>query len=45
VILTVLVLAGLIFWTHRSNIKRIQSGNERRLGDKTGATQADSVVP
>jgi len=45
VILTVLVLAGLIFWTHRSNIKRIQSGNERRLGDKTGTTQADSVVP
>jgi len=44
-ILTVLLLAGLIFWTHRENIKRLQAGNERRLGDKTGATQADSVTP
>ncbi len=47
-ILTMLVLAGLIFWTHRENIKRLQAGNERRLGDKTGAsgsTQADSVTP
>ncbi|MCX7783359.1 MAG: glycerol-3-phosphate 1-O-acyltransferase PlsY [Meiothermus sp.] len=33
-ILTLLVLAGLIFWTHRENIKRLQAGNERRLGDK-----------
>lgn len=43
-ILTMLVLAGLIFWTHRENIKRLQAGNERRLGDKTGATQPDSVT-
>ncbi|WP_027876973.1 glycerol-3-phosphate 1-O-acyltransferase PlsY [Meiothermus cerbereus] len=46
-ILTVLLLAGLIFWTHRENIKRLQAGNERRLGDKTGvaeAPQTDSVT-
>lgn len=40
-ILTVLVLAGLIFWTHRENIKRLQAGNERRLGEKTSAAGAD----
>jgi glycerol-3-phosphate acyltransferase PlsY len=46
-ILTVLLLAGLIFWTHRENIKRLQAGNERRLGDKTRvaeAPQTDSVT-
>ncbi len=46
-ILTMLVLAGLIFWTHRENIKRLQAGNERRLGDNTRvskATQTDSVT-
>lgn len=36
-ILTMLVLAGLIFWTHRENIKRLQAGNERRFGEKTQA--------
>lgn len=39
-ILTVLVLAGLIFWTHRENIKRLQAGNERRLGEKSSAAGA-----
>jgi len=39
-ILTVLLLAGLIFWTHRENIKRLQAGNERRLGDKTRVAEA-----
>jgi len=46
-ILTVLVLAGLIFWTHRENIKRLQAGSERRLGDKaraSRATQDDAVT-
>lgn len=46
-ILTVLLLAGLIFWTHRENIKRLQAGNERCLGDKTRvaeAPQTDSVT-
>lgn len=46
-ILTMLVLAGLVFWTHRENIKRLQAGNERRLGDNTRvskATQTDSVT-
>ncbi|WP_299427616.1 glycerol-3-phosphate 1-O-acyltransferase PlsY, partial [uncultured Meiothermus sp.] len=33
--LTMLVLAGLIFWTHRENIKRLRAGNERRFGEKT----------
>lgn len=47
-ILTVAVLAVLVFWTHRENIQRLQAGNERRLGDKTGlaeATQGDAVTP
>ncbi|GEM84547.1 glycerol-3-phosphate 1-O-acyltransferase PlsY [Meiothermus hypogaeus] len=38
-ILTLLVLAGLIFWTHRENIKRLQAGNERRLGDKASNSE------
>jgi acyl phosphate:glycerol-3-phosphate acyltransferase len=29
------VLAALIFWTHRENIKRLRAGNERRFGEKT----------
>lgn len=39
-ILTLLVLAALIFWTHRENIKRLQAGNERRLGDKSPPSEA-----
>lgn len=39
-ILTLLALAGLIFWTHRENIKRLQAGNERRLGDKASTSEA-----
>ncbi len=41
-ILTVAVLAVLVFWTHRENIKRLQAGNERRLGDK--ARVSDEAV-
>lgn len=41
-ILTVALLAGLVFWTHRENIKRLQAGNERRLGDK--AKISDTVT-
>lgn len=41
-ILTVVLLAGLVFWTHRENIKRLQAGNERRLGDK--AKISDTVT-
>ncbi|WP_337868573.1 glycerol-3-phosphate 1-O-acyltransferase PlsY [Meiothermus sp.] len=36
-ILTVTALSALVFWTHRDNIKRLQAGNERRLGDKAAA--------
>lgn len=42
-ILTVAVLAGLVFWTHRENIQRLQAGKERRLGDK--ATQDRAARP
>jgi glycerol-3-phosphate acyltransferase PlsY len=42
--LTMLVLAGLIFWTHRENIKRLRAGNERRFGEKTLATAPVSKV-
>ncbi|MBF6593689.1 MAG: glycerol-3-phosphate acyltransferase [Thermaceae bacterium] len=41
-VLTVTVLAGLIFWTHRENLRRLQAGNERRFGEKT-PTCADST--
>lgn len=44
-ILTVLALAGLIFWTHRENIKRLQAGNERRLGDKLADSKATEQAP
>jgi glycerol-3-phosphate acyltransferase PlsY len=44
-ILTVLVLAGLIFWTHRENIKRLQAGNERRLGEKLPGSEAAQETP
>lgn len=33
-VLTLILLAGLIFWTHRENIKRLRAGNERRFGEK-----------
>jgi glycerol-3-phosphate acyltransferase PlsY len=36
------VLAALVFWTHRENIKRLQEGNERRLGEK--AKVSDDAV-
>lgn len=36
-VLTVTVLAALIFWTHRENIRRLQGGHERRFGEKAEA--------
>lgn len=36
-VFTVTVLAALIFWTHRENIRRLQGGNERRFGEKAEA--------
>ncbi|WP_233498229.1 glycerol-3-phosphate 1-O-acyltransferase PlsY [Meiothermus sp. QL-1] len=33
-VLTLAGLAALIFWTHRENIRRLQQGQERRLGEK-----------
>ncbi|GMA16146.1 glycerol-3-phosphate acyltransferase [Deinococcus metallilatus] len=33
-ILTVAFLAALLIWQHRDNIRRLQAGNERRLGEK-----------
>ncbi|MCX7802761.1 MAG: glycerol-3-phosphate 1-O-acyltransferase PlsY [Meiothermus ruber] len=39
-ILTVVLLAALVFWTHRENIKRLQAGNERRLGEKAKISDA-----
>lgn len=34
-IITLGLLAGLIFFTHRENIQRLQAGTERRLGEKS----------
>ncbi|MFN4071492.1 MAG: glycerol-3-phosphate 1-O-acyltransferase PlsY [Thermus caldifontis] len=31
---TVALMALLIFWTHRENLKRLQAGTERRLGER-----------
>ncbi len=31
---TVGVLAALIFWTHRENLKRLWAGTERRIGER-----------
>ncbi|WP_218916412.1 glycerol-3-phosphate 1-O-acyltransferase PlsY [Calidithermus chliarophilus] len=33
-ILTLALLALLIFWTHRENYRRLQAGNERRFGER-----------
>ncbi len=33
-VVTVFLMAALIFWTHRDNLKRLQEGTERRLGEK-----------
>nr|WP_148230419.1 glycerol-3-phosphate 1-O-acyltransferase PlsY [Marinithermus hydrothermalis] len=33
-VFTVGLLAALIFWTHRENLKRLQAGTERRLGER-----------
>ena len=34
---TVFLMALLIFWTHRENLKRLQEGTERRLGERAEA--------
>ncbi len=44
-ILTTLVLAGLIFWTHRENIQRLQAGSERRFGEKLRPPPAEGDQP
>lgn len=44
-ILTLIVVAGLIFWSHRENIKRLQAGNERRFGEKTKPVAAEEAKP
>lgn len=33
-IVTLALLALLIFWTHRENYRRLQAGNERRFGER-----------
>ncbi|RTG98425.1 glycerol-3-phosphate 1-O-acyltransferase PlsY [Thermus scotoductus] len=35
-VVTVALMTLLIFWTHRENLKRLQAGTERRLGEKEG---------
>lgn len=37
---TVFLMALLIFWTHRDNLKRLQAGTERRLGEKAEVRDA-----
>ena len=45
-IVTMFLLAALIFWTHRDNIERLASGNERRFGEKkTAAPAASEAAP
>lgn len=34
-IFTTIILIPLILWTHRNNIKRLLSGSESKIGDKT----------
>ena len=34
---TVFLMALLIFWTHRENLKRLREGTERRLGERVEA--------
>ena len=37
---TVFLMAALIFWTHRENLKRLQEGTERRLGERVEVRDA-----
>ncbi|HAR69387.1 MAG TPA: glycerol-3-phosphate acyltransferase, partial [Thermus scotoductus] len=37
---TVGLMALLIFWTHRENLKRLQEGRERRLGERVEVRDA-----
>ncbi len=39
---TVFLMALLIFWTHRENLRRLQSGTERRLGEGLKPEAADA---
>lgn len=38
--LTVGLMALLLFWTHRDNLRRLQAGTERRLGERVGVGDA-----
>ena len=40
---TVFLMALLIFWTHRENLKRLQEGTERRLGGRAEARWTGGV--
>lgn len=44
-ILVVSVLSGLILWQHRDNWQRLQSGTERRIGDKAKAAEQATAQP
>jgi glycerol-3-phosphate acyltransferase PlsY len=37
---TVFLMALLLFWTHRENLKRLQEGRERRLGERVEVRDA-----
>jgi len=37
---TVFLMAALIFWTHRENLKRLWEGTERRLGERVEVKDA-----
>lgn len=39
-VLTVALMAALIFFTHRENLRRLQAGTERRLGEKAEVRDA-----
>lgn len=39
-VFTVALMAALIFFTHRENLRRLQAGTERRLGEKAEVRDA-----
>ncbi len=39
-VVTVALMALLIFWTHRENLKRLQAGTERRFGERVEVPRA-----
>ena len=44
-IITMLVLAILIFWTHRDNLRRLSAGNERRFGEQKAPAPEAAEAP